>query len=143
VKGDANAAFDRAQQYVIQTGPKKIDAFVCLESTSGKRVADAVQRANATDRVVLAWDVNQETLDGIKGGSIEATIAQKPYTMGYAGLKALDEVFHNPPAQLGKDYSADAFAPYPVFVDTGTSLVDRNNVDLYMVSAEAGTATKK
>jgi ribose transport system substrate-binding protein len=57
--------------------------------------------------------------------------------MGYVGLKALDEVFHNPPAQLTKDYSADAFAPYPVFVDTGTSLVDKNNVDLYLAAAAA------
>jgi ribose transport system substrate-binding protein len=49
----------------------------------------------------------------------------------------LDEVFHAPPKQLGKDYSADAFAPYPVFVDTGTSLVDSSNVDLYIASAAA------
>lgn len=138
VKGDKDAAFDRTQQFLIETGPKKIDAFVCLESTSGKKVSDAMKRANVKDRVVLAWDVNPDTLEGIKDGTIEATIAQKPYTMGYVGLKALDEVFHSPPAQLGKDYSADTFAPYPVFVDTGTSLVDRNSVDLYTTSAEAG-----
>jgi ribose transport system substrate-binding protein len=60
---------------------------------------------------------------------------QKPYTMAYAGLKALDEIFHYPPTQLGKDYSSDPFAPYPVFVDTGTSLVDKNNVDLYIAAA--------
>ena len=55
--------------------------------------------------------------------------------MGYVGLKALDEVFHNPPKQLGKDYAVDSFAPYPVFIDTGTSLVDKNNVDLYLAAA--------
>jgi len=66
-------------------------------------------------------------------------VAQKPFSMGYMGLKALDEVFHAPPAQLSKDYSADSFAPYPVFVDTGTSLVDKSNVDLYIASAAAGT----
>jgi ribose transport system substrate-binding protein len=55
--------------------------------------------------------------------------------MGYVGLKALDEIFHYPPKQFGKDYSADSFAPYPVFVDTGTSLVDSSNVDLYIASA--------
>jgi ribose transport system substrate-binding protein len=134
IKGDARVAFDNAQQMMALSGPKKIDAFVCLEASSGKVVADAVHRSGG-GRLVMAWDVDQDTLDGIKSGAIDSTIAQKPFTMGYAGLKALDEVFHAPPKDLGKDYSADSFAPYPVFVDTGSSLVDSNNVDLYIASA--------
>ncbi len=138
-KGDARNAFDKTQQLMALTGPNKIDAFICLESASGKQVADIVKRTNATDRIVLAWDVDQGTLDGIKAGTIDATVAQKPFTMGYVGLKALDEVFHNPPAQLSKNYADDSFSPYPVFVDTGTSLVDKENVDSYIASAAAGT----
>jgi ribose transport system substrate-binding protein len=139
IGGDARKAFDKTQETLALTGPKKVDAFICLESASGKMVSDAIKRANATDRVLVAFDVNQDTLDGIKGGTIDSTIAQKPYTMGYVGLKALDEIFHNPPAQLAKDYSVDSFSPYPVFVDTGTSLVDKNNVDLYLASAAEGS----
>jgi len=135
IKSDARAAFDKTQEFMALTGPKKIDAFICLESASGKMVSDAIKRTNATDRLLLAWDVNQDTLDGIKAGTIDSTIAQKPYTMAYVGLKALDEIFHAPPKDLGKDYSSDAFSPYPVFVDTGTSLVDKSNVDLYIASA--------
>lgn len=138
IKGDARNAFDKAQQDLALTGPKKIDAFVCLEASSGKTVADAIKRAGG-GRELVAFDVDQDTLDAIKAGTIDATIAQKPYTMGYIGLKGLDEVFHAPPRQLNKDYSADAFAPYPVFVDTGTSLVDTSNVDLYIASAAAGS----
>jgi ribose transport system substrate-binding protein len=55
--------------------------------------------------------------------------------MGFYGLKALDEVFHDPPNQLGKDFAADFFSPYPMFVDTGTTLVDKDNVDLYTAAA--------
>jgi ribose transport system substrate-binding protein len=139
IKNDARTAFDKAQEVLPETGAKKIDAFICLESASGKMVSDAIKRSNATDRVLVAFDVNQDTLDGIKGGTIDSTIAQKPYTMGYVGLKALDEIFHNPPKQLNKDYSVDSFSPYPVFVDTGTSLVDKNNVDLYLASAAEGS----
>lgn len=139
VKGDPRLAFDKAQEMLALTGPKKIDGFVCLESTSGKMVSDAIKRANATDRLLVAWDVNPDTLDGIKGGTIDSTIAQKPYTMGYVGLKALDEIFHAPPKELGKDYSVDSFSPYPVFVDTGSSLVDKVNVDLYLASAADGS----
>jgi ribose transport system substrate-binding protein len=138
IKGDVRDAFDKTQELIAQTGAKKIDAFICLDSASGKMVSDAVKRTNTKDRLVMAWDVNQDTLDGIKDGTIEATIAQKPFAMAYVGLKGLDEVFHAPPKQMGKDYSADSFSPYPVFVDTGTSLVDKSNVDLYIASAAEG-----
>jgi ribose transport system substrate-binding protein len=132
IKSDASLAYDKAQELLALSGPKKIDGFVCLESAAGKPVSDAIKRANATDRVLIAWDANQETLNSIKEGTIDSTVAQKPFTMGYYGLKALDEIFHAPPPQLGKDFASDPFSPYPVFVDTGTSLVDKNNVDLYL-----------
>jgi ribose transport system substrate-binding protein len=103
IKGDARNAFDKTQEFLALTGPKKIDAFICLEASSGKVVADAIKRAGG-GRELVAWDVDQDTLDGIKSGAIDATIAQKPFTMGYIGLKALDEIFHAPPAQLNKDF---------------------------------------
>jgi len=136
IKGDARDAFDKTQQFLALTGDKKIDAFVCLDSASGKMVSDALKRSGG-GRELVAWDVNQDTLDGIKAGTIDATIAQKPYTMGWVGLKALDDVFHYPPKQLTKDFSVDSFATYPGFVDTGTSLVDQSNVDMYIASAAA------
>ena len=135
IKGDVSTAFDKTREFLALTGAKKIDAFVCLDSASGKMVADAINRSKITDRLLVTWDVSQDTLDGIKAGTIDATIAQKPYTMAYIGLKGLDEVFHAPPEQLNKDYATDSFSPYPVFVDTGTSLVDKSNVDLYIASA--------
>lgn len=137
IKGDTIKAFDRTRQLAALTGPKKIDAFVCLDSESGKMAADAIKRTGDTSRILVAWDIIPDTLQGIKDGAIDSTVAQKPYTMGYVGLKALDEVFHNPPAQLGKDYASDSFSPYPVFVDTGTSLVDKSNVDVYLAAAAA------
>jgi ribose transport system substrate-binding protein len=139
IKGDIRKAFDWTQEALVLTGNKKVDAFVSLESASSKAVADALKRANTTDRLVVAWDVNPDTLEEIKAGTIDSTVAQKPYTMAYFGMKALDEVFHAPPRQLGKDYSASSVAPYPFFVDTGTSLVDKTNVDLYITAAAAGT----
>ena len=32
IKSDASVAFDKAQEMLALTGPKKIDAFVCLDS---------------------------------------------------------------------------------------------------------------
>ena len=137
IKGDTRIAFDKTQESLAKTGANKIDAFVSLDSESGKLVADALKRAGDNRPLLVAWDVNPDTLAGIKDGVIDSTIVQKPFTMGYVGLKALDEVFHNPPSQLGKDTSADAFARYPAFIDTGTALVDKSNVDAYLASATA------
>lgn len=136
VKGDAREAFDRALQAAAQTGVNRIDGFLCLDSASGKVVADALKRANVTDRLLVAWDVNQDTLNGIKAGIINATVAQKPYSMGYVGLKSLDEIHHAPPKDLARDFTSDSFSPYPTFVDTGTSVVDQGNVDAYIAAAQ-------
>jgi ribose transport system substrate-binding protein len=135
IKGETSKAFDWTQEAMALTGDKKVDAFISLESSSAKAVTDALKRSSAPNRLVMAWDVEPNTLDAIKAGTIDSTVVQKPFTMAYYGLKALDEVFHAPPKQLSKDYSADAFAPYPVFVDTGTSLVDKTNVDSYIAAA--------
>lgn len=138
MKGSASTAFDEAQRLLNRTGAAKVDAFVCLEAISGKPVADAVKRSKATGRIVIAWDTDQGTLNAIRDGTIDSTIAQKPYTMGYFGLKLLYDVFHAPPPQLNKVFKTDFFSPYPVFVDTGTALIDRSNVDLYF-SAKAAS----
>ncbi|MGH9518387.1 MAG: substrate-binding domain-containing protein, partial [Terriglobales bacterium] len=135
IKGDPRVAFDSTQQYLALTGAKKIDALVCLEASAGKQVAEVVRRMNAQGRTVITWDVDPDVLDAIKSGVVDATIAQKPYTMGYYGLKVLDEVFHDPPKALDKDYAADPFSPYPVFIDTGTAVVDKDNVDKYVAAA--------
>jgi ribose transport system substrate-binding protein len=137
IKGDSGNAFDAAQSYIAKTGKDKIDAFVCLESSSGKAVAEVVKRAHVTDRTIIAMDVDKETLQLIQDGIIEATISQKPYTMGYVGLKALAEIHNYPQKPFKSNYTVDAFAPYPVFVDTGTALVDKVNADMYLSNAKA------
>src|SRR5262249_36636692 len=136
IKGDAATAFDEAQK-LLAPGGKKVDAFVCLEAVSGKPVSDAIKRAGAHDREVISWDADPATLDAIKDGTIDATIAQKPYTMGYLGLRMLYNVSHNAPDQINKDFRSDFYAPFPVFIDTGTTLVDRGNVDLYLSATAA------
>ncbi len=100
IKADPKIAFDKTQEYMALTGPKKIDAFICLDSASGKPVSDAVARVSGANRLVIAWDVSPDTLAAIKAGTIDSTVVQKPYTMGYVGLKALDQIFHDPPGAV-------------------------------------------
>ncbi len=132
IKGDSGNAFDNTQSLLAKTGKDKIDAFICLEASAGKDVAEALKRANATDRELVAMDVDEATLNLVKAGVIDATIGQKPYTMAYFGLKQVVELHENPLKQLDKDYETDSFSPVPAFVDTGATLVDKNNVDLFL-----------
>ena len=135
MKGESGTAMDKAREYLSRTGASKIDAFICLESSSGKDVGEAFKRAKPQNTILMAMDVDQATLELVKDGTIGATISQKPFTMAFVGLKELDEIFHNKPTSLTKDYSVDAFSQYPVFIDTGTALVDKANVDLYSRAA--------
>jgi ribose transport system substrate-binding protein len=140
IKGDSGTALDKATEYLGRTGKDKVDALVCLEASAGKDVAEALKRANAHDRELVAMDVDEATLALVRDGIIDATIAQKPYTMAFYGLKQLDDLHHYPLKSLSTSYAVDSFSPIPTFVDTGTSVVDKSNVDIYMKSVEDAQA---
>ena len=131
IQGDPRIAFDTTTQ-IMAKERDKVDAFVCLEAQSGKEVASVLNSFRVTGKVVMAMDTDQETLDWIKKGGIAATIAQKPYTMAFVGLQMLDNLNHSKPAALDTDWSKDSFAPIPSFVDTGSDLIDKSNVDAFI-----------
>ena len=135
IKGDSGAAMDRAQALLAKTGTDKVDALVCLESSSGKDVGEAIKRGHGEARVLVAMDTEDATLQLIKDGTIDSTVSQKPYTMAYVGLKALDEIHHYPVNPMVQDFALDPSSPFPSFVDTGTALVDKSNVDTIMKNA--------
>jgi ribose transport system substrate-binding protein len=127
--GDSGMAMDKAGEYLARTGAEKVDAIVCLESASAKDVGEVFKRKNVKDRMLVAMDLAVGTLLLVKDGTIDSTISQKPYTMGVLGLKALAEVHVSPMKKFTGDYGLDPFSPFPAFVDTGVSLVDKSNVD--------------
>jgi ribose transport system substrate-binding protein len=126
IAGDPSKAFDATKEYTEKG--KKADGFVCLDSQSCAEVADVLSRANVQDKPVIAMDTMESTMTWMQKGMIRATIAQKPYTMAYFGLRLLDDVHHAGPA----DFAADgSHARLPVFIDTGATLVDRSNMGLF------------
>jgi ribose transport system substrate-binding protein len=129
MKGDSGLAMDKTREYLARTGAEKIDAVICLESTSGKDVGEAFKRVGANGTLLVAFDVDEPTLNLVKDGTIDSTISQKPYTMAFLGLKALDDVFHYPVKAPQVDYSLDPYSPFPAFIDTGVTVVDKTNVD--------------
>ena len=142
IQGDPRIAFDTTTQ-IIGKEKDKVDAFVCLEAQSGKEVAGVLNSYHVTGKVVMAMDTDPETLQMIQSGGIAATIAQKPYTMAFVGLQMLDNLYHHKPSSLETDWSKDSFAPIPSFVDTGTALIDKSNVDAFLQAKQSATGTQK
>ena len=142
IQGDPRIAFDTATQ-IIGKERDKVDGFVCLEAQSGKEVAGVLNSYHVTGKVVIAMDTDQETLDWIQKGVIAATIAQKPYTMAFVGMQMLDNLYHHKPSSLDTDWSKDTFAPIPSFVDTGSDLIDKSNVDAFLQAGKNLSSTPK
>ena len=96
-----------------------------------------------TGKVVMAMDTDPETLEWIQKGGIAATLAQKPYTMAFVGMQMLDNLYHHKPSSLDADWSKDSFAPIPSFVDTGSALIDKSNVDAFLQTKQSVTGAQK
>ena len=127
-----------AKQAEAQVSPlleaRKIDGVLCLEASGGSGAAEALQRLNLSGKIpIVAMDKNPETLDWIKKGVISATIAQKPYTMSYYGLRFLDDLHHNLVHEF-KDWRTAPISPLPALVDTGTGVVDKQNVEDFILT---------
>jgi ribose transport system substrate-binding protein len=142
IQGDPRIAFDTTTQ-IIGKEKDKVDAFICLEAQSGKEVAGVLNSYHVTGKVVMAMDTDGETLDWIQKGGIVATIAQKPYTMAFVGMQMLDNLYHHKPSSLETDWSKDSFAPIPSFVDTGSALIDKSNVESFLQAKKNLTAAQK
>jgi ribose transport system substrate-binding protein len=141
IQGDPRIAFDTTTQ-IVGKERDKVDGFVCLEAQSGKEVAGVLSSYHVTGKVVIAMDTDQETLDWIQKGLIAATIGQKPYTMAFVGMQMLDNLYHHKPSTLDKDWSKESFSPIPSFVDTGSDLIDKSNVESFIQAGKNLAAPK-
>ena len=130
MKGDPRIPFDHTKDLLDKKSP--VDAFVCLEALACPEVAEVLNREQAKGKVVVAMDTDQRTLEWIQKGMIAGTIAQKPYTMAYFGVQALDVIHHHKPASLDADWRDDTRSPIPAFIDTGTTSIDKSNIDNFM-----------
>jgi ribose transport system substrate-binding protein len=124
--GDPAKAFD-ATQSLTAKGKTPPDAFLCLEALSCSEVADVLDRAGLRDKTIVAMDTQEGTLNWMRKGMIQATIAQRPYTMAYFGMRVLDDFHH---VKLGGAAEGPR-AQVPVFMDTGATLVDKSNMALF------------
>ncbi|WP_322902793.1 substrate-binding domain-containing protein [Paenibacillus sp. SGZ-1009] len=93
------------------------------------RAATEQVTATPTKPVIISFDTNKETLDMIRTGTIDATIAQGTWNMGYWSLQYLFHLHHG--LTVPAPSLSGIVSPVPVRVDTGVSVVTRDNVSDY------------
>jgi ribose transport system substrate-binding protein len=136
-KGDPRVVFDKTTEMLDKKA--KIDAFVCLFSVAAPEVAEVLGR-HKTEKVVVAMDADPRTLEWIQKGAIAATIAQKPYTMAFAGVRLLADLRLEKLPSLDGNWAQNPFSPVPAFVDTGATLVDKSNVASFLSARDTATS---
>ena len=142
IQGDPRIAFDNATA-ILGNKKEKVDAFVCLEALAAKEIATVLSNNRVKDKVLMAMDTDPDTLSWIQKGMIAATISQKPYAMTFVGLQMLDTLHHHPLKSMDVDWSKESLSRIPAFVDTGSSLIDKTNVDAFLQASSAVTGSKK
>lgn len=136
-KGDSRNAYDAISN--LFQGKDKPDGIIGLEASGGAGAADALHRVDLTGKIpIVAFDKDPETLDWIQRGAITATVVQKPYVMSFYGLKFLDDLHHNAVHNF-KDWRTAPASPMPAWVDTGTAIVDKNNLTVFKEALPART----
>ena len=132
-----NGAADQAKAAaatagIIQANPGMRGIFA-TDATSGVGCATAVKESGNTGKIkVITFDTDKGTLDAVKQGIVDASIAQGTWNMGFWSLQYLFQLRHglvNPVS----GWKEKGISPLPVFVDTGVSVVTRENVDAFYV----------
>lgn len=99
-----------------------IAALVGLWSYNGPAILNAVKEANKTNQVkIICFDEEDETLAGVKEGSIFATVVQQPFEFGYQSVKVMEKI-------LSGDKSV---IPANKQINIPTLVIKQNDVDAF------------
>lgn len=99
-----------------------IKGVFCIDGVAGVAGATAVKESGKKGIKTIGFDTDKALLDMVKDGTIDATIAQGTYNMGYWSMNFLYQFKHKIPQN-----------PLPNFVDTGVNVVTKDNVDNFFV----------
>jgi len=78
-----------------------IAGMVGLWSYNGPAILSAVKEANKVDKIkIVAFDEEDETLNGVKDGAIYATVVQQPFEFGYQSMALMAKVLNGDKSQI-------------------------------------------
>jgi len=112
---------------MLQAHPD-IAGFACVEAGGGVGIAVAVKESGKAGKIkIVAMDRDDSTLHFIEEGVVDASVAQRSYTMTYEALQMLYDI-RNGRVKLVEDWKRADVNPLPPYVDTGSFIIDKSNV---------------
>ncbi len=124
VLGTMTDLFDRAKAKAnvedTITKTPEIAGMVGMYEYNPPLILEALERAGKVGKVkVMGFDENPATLQGIKDGTIIATVVQNPYQYGYRSIEMLSELHKGNKGAI----------PADKFVNIPARVIDKTNVD--------------
>lgn len=99
-----------------------VDGMIGLFEYNPPVIIEALERLGKLGKVkVMGFDENARTLDGIRNGTVVATVVQNPYEYGYRSVKVLDALHKGD----------NSVIPASKFVDIPARVIDKSNVDAF------------
>ena len=121
----------RVATALLQANPDLV-GMAGFDSESGAGMGQAVKESGKTGKIVVTCvDAEPQQLRLIQEGVITASIGQKRALFTYQGVKALYEVVHSQLKFTPDDHKA-GISPIPVYYNTGTFPITRDNVGLFL-----------
>jgi ribose transport system substrate-binding protein len=105
----------------------EITGMAGLDAVSGGGIARAVNAAQKKGAIkIVCFDRDEDMLQYIEDGTIEASVAQKTYLMSWLALTLLHAIAHDEVKHL-PDWRAAGAPPFPRNVDTGVMIITKAN----------------
>ncbi len=121
---------ERECRALLEAHPN-LAGFGCVAAAGGEGAAVAVKEAGAVGKVrIVAMDRDAATLQFIREGVIDASVAQRTYMMPYLALQMLYDV-RNHGIKSQDRWSQAQINPLPPDVDTGSFIITKANVDSF------------
>jgi ribose transport system substrate-binding protein len=130
-QADAATALAMATS-LISAHPDLAGAFG-VYAYNGPAWATAIKEARAAGRIkVVCFDANTDTINGIKEGLIDATVAQREYDMGYESVQIIKLI-----AEKGIVQALGELGAVNGIIDTGVDIVTAATLKEYEAALDA------
>jgi ribose transport system substrate-binding protein len=111
--GEADIAYEQAIR-LLHTEPE-VKGIVALNDPTTIGAARALSELGREgDVALIGFDNSQSVLEFVQADVVRATVVQKPFNMGYLGIKVALELIEGKPADP--------------FIDTGSQVINRGNM---------------
>ena len=119
---------------LIQANPD-LNVLIGTDSVGGAAAARAVKEAGTVGKIiVIGMDRDKDLLGYIKDGVVTASVASKSFSTKWMAMHYMYWILADKMQDIGPGVTdvANKIPPVPLVTDTGTMVIDKSNVDLFI-----------